>query len=251
MKTISLCGTWQCQGSTGEHGGIHTWPVTQPFTPTYPMTVPGTVQEAFEHITGDVHVGHNVYLARFIEEQYWLCSRDFELSEDDLAEGNRVRLVFEGLELCAHFYLNGKHVGKHTDAYIPARIDVTEHAVVGTNHIDIRLDCGIYEYGERDTSGTYCNSYTAKILKRVYARHAQSQYEWDWAPRLLNVGIVKPCYVEISPFFVNETAVYHKLSNDYSRAVLDIRQFLSVEGERQIKVSATIKETGESADWQG
>lgn len=56
MKTISLCGTWQCQGSTGEHGGIHTWPVTQPFTPTYPMQVPGTVQEAFEYLTGDVHV---------------------------------------------------------------------------------------------------------------------------------------------------------------------------------------------------
>lgn len=251
MKTISLCGTWQCQGSTGEHGGIHTWPVTQPFTPTYPMQVPGTVQEAFEHLTGDVHVGHNVYLARFIEEQYWLCSRDFELTEEDLAKGNRVRLVFEGLELCAHFYLNGKHVGKHTDAYLPARIDVTEHAVVGTNHIDIRLDTGIYEYGEKDTSTTYCNSYTAKILKRVYARHAQSQYEWDWAPRLLNVGIVKPCYVEIAPFFINETAVYHRLNANYSRATLDIRQFLAVTGERKLRVDARVEETGDAWGWEG
>ena len=55
IKTIDLCGTWQIKGATSYRGGYFDWPTKeQPFVPSYPAKVPGTVQEAFEHITGNL-----------------------------------------------------------------------------------------------------------------------------------------------------------------------------------------------------
>ncbi|MBO5274549.1 MAG: hypothetical protein J6I45_08060 [Clostridia bacterium] len=102
MKIIDLNGTWKCQGSSSERGGIHIWPRHNPFQPTYDAQVPGTVQEMLEPDIGDVHLGRNIYNARFIEQQYWLYSRSFTLTAEDLTEDNRLRIVFEGLEYAAY-----------------------------------------------------------------------------------------------------------------------------------------------------
>ncbi len=247
MKIIDLNGTWQCQGSSSERGGIHIWPKHNQYLPTYDAQVPGTVQEAMEFLVGDVHLGHNVYNARFIEQQYWLYSRSFTLCEEDLAENNRIRLVFEGLEYAAYIYLNGNFVGKHCNTYCPCRIDATQWARVGENHIDVRLDSGFFETDNKSTEHLYCNRQAAAILKRMYCRRPQSEYEWDWSPQLLNVGIIKPCRVEIAPFFVDEISIFHDLAPDYSSADIRLRQFLTIKGERTVRVEATVLETGVTA----
>ena len=249
LKTIDLCGTWQIKGATSDRGGLRDWPRPQRYVPTYPAEVPGTVQEALEFMTGDVHLGHNVYNARFIEEQYWLYTRHFTLTEDDLSLG-RVRIVFEGLDLCALVYINGKQIALHNNFYTPCRLDITDAVVVGDNRIDVRLDSGLYDTAFKDVNMVQGHP-TSKLLRRVWSRKPQSAYEWDWSPRLLNVGIFKPCRVEIAPAFLNETAVYHKLSADYSEATLTVRQYLMTDVERTVRVEATVTETGECAAWEG
>ncbi len=250
LKTIDLCGTWQIKGSA-ERGGYTDWPNPQPYMPSYPAEVPGTVQEALEFMTGDVHLAHNVYNATFIEGQYWLYTRHFTLTEDDFAAG-RIRLVFEGLDLAATVYLNGKPVGRHNNFYTPARIDITNGAVIGDNRLDVQLDCGLHDTALKDMTKVCAGNTTGKMLHRVWSRKPQSSYEWDWSPRLLNVGIYKPCRVEIAPVFMNETAIYHTLSKDNLRATVNIRQYLSgCDQEHHVRIDATVLETGDSATWSG
>ena len=250
LKTIDLCGTWRIKGATSYRGGLADWPGPQPYMPDYPAEVPGTVQEALEFMTGDVHYAHNVYNATFIEGQYWLYTRHFTLTEEDLAAG-RLRIVFEGLDLAAVIYLNGREIGHHSNFYTPARIDITDFAVVGDNRIDVRLDCGLYDTTFKDVNMVKA-TITAKMLRRMFSRKPQSAYEWDWSPRLLNVGIYKPCYIEIAPVFMDETAIYHKLSKDYSSANINVRQYLNgCDEEREVRIDAVVVETGESATWSG
>ena len=247
---IDLCGEWSIKGATVYHGAVYDWPRLQPYVPSYPATVPGTVQEALENITGNLYVGHNVQNAAFIEGKYWLYTRSFNVSREQLAD-KRARLVFEGLDLFAAIYVNGIYIGAHNNFYTPARFDITDKLKEGENRVDVRLDCGLYGTAKNSMemlSGTPCNA----MLRMSWARKPQSSYEWDWAPRLLNVGIFKPCYIEFDSVFVNESAIYHKISKDYSEARLDIRQFLSVygESERRVRVEVEVAETGDKTAWE-
>ena len=247
MKSIDLCGIWRCRGATDDRGCRYEWPGGSEFLPDYDYRVPGTIQEAMEFLTGDVHLSHNVLSARFIEEQFWLCKTSFFLSENDLAgekRGNdRVRLVFERLDLCAVIYLNGKEVGRHANFYLPCRIDITDAVKAGENTLAVVLESGIFSAAEKE-SGKLIATDTGRLFKRAYLRKPQSSFEWDWAPRLLNVGITGPCRVEIAPFFPDETAVFHSLNGDDSEAEITVRQFLSLPEGAKARVSVTVAETG-------
>ena len=253
MKTIDLCGTWRVRGATFYHGHSRSFPKPDmPYIPDFPAPVPGTVQEAMEFLTGDVHYGHNVINAQFIDGQYWLYTRTFTLSEEDFAEGNRIRLVFEGLDLAAYIYVNDQYVGCHKNFYCPCRLDVTDRVHVGENRLAVRLDSGMLEYAKKSNDHFFCvDEELGFMMNRMHARKPQNSYEWDWCPRCLTVGIFKPCYIEISPVMVNETSIMHLLNKDYSNARLYIRQFFDASTETPVKVEATIAETGESAGWEG
>ncbi len=250
IKQIALDGIWKCRHAGGQRGGEVDWPNPQPWMPEYDIRIPGTVQEAMEHLTGDVHRGHNVLNARWIEEETWLLTRTFTLEADALAGGNRIRLVLAGLALYAEVYLNGSHVGGHHNFYTPYRPDITSYVKTGENRLDIRLESGLLANAFK-RAGDGHGAPREQAMRRSYCRGPQSSFEWDWSPRLINVGICGGCHLEIGPLFVNEVSVFHELSADYSEAELRIRQFLSLDGEREVCVEAKIAETGEREAWSG
>ena len=249
ITKISLNGLWKCKHAGGYRGGQGNWPGEQRWMPAYDITIPGTVQEAMEPLTGDVHYGHNVLNARWIEEETWLLTRTFTIDADALTQGNRVRLVLEGVLLYATVYLNGKQVGEHHNFYTPLRLDVTDQVKVGENKLDVVLECGLLANAFKH-SGDGHGAPREQAMRRAYCRAPQSAYEWDWSPRLLNVGICTDARVEIAPVFVNEVSVFHDLNADYSEATLRIRQFLTAPVERTVRVSATVVETCETASWE-
>ncbi len=249
MIKINLNGTWKCKHAGGYRGGEGEWPGLQRWIPTYDITVPGTVQEAMEHLTGDVHLGHNVLNARWIEEESWLLTRHFTISEDDLADGKRVRLVLNSILLYANVFINGKQIGEHHNFYTPFRPDITDHVVVGENKLDIKLESGLLANAFKPAGdGHGCRREQA--MRRSFCRSPQSAFEWDWSPRLLNVGICGDAYLEVGHVFANEASVYHDLNDDYSEATLRVRQFLFAPAERTVRVCATVIETGDSATWE-
>ncbi len=63
-----------------------------------------------------------------------------EFAVDDLAEGSRAQLRFGGVNYLANVYLNGHHVGSHEGGYTEFVLDVSEHLVLGVNHLAVQVD---------------------------------------------------------------------------------------------------------------
>lgn len=251
MKILDLCGTWKIRGSSGERGDITAWPKDQPRIPSYDAPVPGTVQEAMEQFTGDVNLGHNVYNARWIEEQKWHYMRTFELSEEDCARS--VRLSFDALDLTAEVFVNGKKVGFHNNFYTPAHFDITSAVQPGVNNLSVIIESGLFWASDKPVGDLFCCGMAHPLTKRMWLRKPQSSFEWDWSPRCINVGIPKPCRVEISDgIFPNETKIFARLADDYASGTVDLTQYITAQKSGcEYTVTAEIPETGDTASVSG
>ncbi len=252
MVIIPLDGEWRIKYSSGQRGGHSTWPRSQRFLPDYPATVPGTVQEAMQHITGDPALGRNVLAARWIEEMIWNYTRTFTLTDEQAKM--RARVVFEGLDLTATVYVNGKKVGEHNNFYTPCRLDITDAVHEGENTITVVIDSGLFYAGRKSIEGLAGEwEPNNQLTHRMWLRKPQSSFEWDWSPRLVNVGIYKSCYIELTGgIFTDESAIFATLSDDYTEGRLRIRQFItSTEAELPYTMTARVLETGDTATVSG
>lgn len=252
MVIIPLDGEWRLKYSSGQRGGHSTWPRAQRFLPDYPAKVPGTVQEAMQHITGDPALGRNVLAARWIEEMVWNYTRSFTLSAEQAAM--RARVVFEGLDLTATVYVNGKKVGGHNNFYTPCRLDITEAIHEGENTITVVIDSGLFYAGRKSIEGLAAEwEPNNQLTHRMWLRKPQSSFEWDWSPRLVNAGIYKSCYIELTGgVFADETAMFATLSGDYSEGKLRIRQFITSQtADKPYTLTARMLETGDTATVSG
>ena len=155
MTVIPLDGEWRLKYASGQRRGHGTWPRGQRFLPDYPAKVPGTVQEAMRHITGDTALGRNVLAARWIEEMLWNYTRTFTLSAEQVKM--RARVVFEGLDLTAKIYVNGSLAGEHNNFYTPCRIDITRYVREGENTITVVIDSGLFYAGRKSIEGLRAN----------------------------------------------------------------------------------------------
>jgi len=252
MVIIPLDGEWRLKYSSGQRGGYSTWPREQRFLPDYPVTVPGTVQEAMRHITGDPAFGRNVLAARWIEEMIWNYTRTFTLTAKQAKM--RARLVFEGLDLTASIYVNGEFAGQHNNFYMPCRIDITRYVHEGENSITVVIESGLFYASKKSIEGLAGEwEPNNHLTHRMWLRKPQSSFEWDWSPRLVNVGIYKSCYIELTGgVFADETGIYATLSDDYSEGRLSIRQCLTVaENNLPYTITAEVLETGDEASISG
>jgi len=231
LKTISLDGIWKASGFSGVRR-----------TPEIEMTVPGTVQEAYIPIFGPIEEGHNCLSYRWIEEELWRCEREFELPE--LEKDERVRLVFEGLDLTASILLNSVRVGSHNNYYLPCRCDVTSAAKSGTNKLVINIESGL-KYAAQKPVGNFHpapSDHGLFLHNRPWLRKPQSFFEWDWSPRLIPVGIHKGCRVEIGRSFFDQLALQTSLSDGYGE--ITAHCFTSGCGD-ELTLKMKVSETGE------
>ena len=243
--TISLDGVWKLRRSSGARGGLSEWPSPQPDNTSFDAVVPGCVQQVFMDMTGDPAMGHNCYNTRFIEEEMWCYSRTFKLSEHD--SGRHIRLVFDGLDLTAKIFVNGQEAGTHNNFYTPCRLDVSAFVHTGDNTIDVIIESGMFYAATKRIDDVFPGDPGMHITRRVWCRKPQSSFEWDWAPRCVNVGIYKSCRVEISDsVFIDEASVFATLSDDYSTGFITIKQYLHITAECDITVKAEVVETGDN-----
>lgn len=231
-NTLDLCGTWQIRFATGQRGRLEYANRDITDTSRYiDAIVPGDVHLDLMRagLLQEPATGLNVLAARWVEETYWAYRREFDLPSG--ADGPAVRawLVFDGLDLVADIFLNDKKVGRHHNSMYPCRVDVTGLLRTGKNVLAVHIESGLYDAADKNNAD-YEHDMGSRLHKRHWLRKPQSAAEWDWSPRLLNVGIYKPVRLEWSRDQARLDQVVPLVSLDEKLTTGSVRVRAMVEG---------------------
>lgn len=154
-----------------------------------PAAVPGDVHTSLA-MAGRIQppfYNMNVETCQWVEEREWWYRTTFQLPEDETADAVRYLLRFDGLDTFATIYLNGIEVGRHANMFIAAEFDVTRHLHCGAaNTLAVCFDPVVATIGDRPWID---DEWMSRNPIRVWVRKAQYNFGWDWAPRLVSVGI--------------------------------------------------------------
>lgn len=189
MNTLDLSGEWQLRWYDGQRGQNRVSAVNAESDPALymPAQVPGEIHWDLMRagILNDTNDGANVLAARWVEEFFWTYRLEFDAPE---STGDRAWLVFDRLFLHVQIVLNGQEVGRHGNAFRPCRIDVTGKVVPGKNVLVVHIESGLYWSADKATK-EYAFHDDTLLHRRSWLRAPQCSFGWDWAPRLINVGI--------------------------------------------------------------
>ena len=152
--------------------------------------VPGEVHETLlkYNLIKDPYFGKNCDEREWVERVDWWYRRKFFIPKE--YKGKRIEILFEGLDTFATIWVNGIKVASSEDMFLPLRIDVSKALNYNDwNTIAVRLGAPWYETIRRAGEFSEKNLLWNGSYARLYARKAQYQYGWDWAVKLLTVGI--------------------------------------------------------------
>ncbi|MEM0309156.1 MAG: glycoside hydrolase family 2 protein [Thermofilaceae archaeon] len=185
--------------------------------------VPGEVHEELlkRGLIEDPFYASNCDRREWVERVDWWYRKRFFVPKE--LQGKRVELVFEGLDTFATVWLNGVRVAESEDMFLPLRVDVSDKLEYGGwNVIAVRLGAPWYETlrragGFSERTVNWNGSYA-----RLYARKAQYQYGWDWAVKLLTVGIWRSVRLEAyDKAVIRDAFVWTRELRD-GRAILEV-----------------------------
>jgi beta-mannosidase len=171
-----------------------------------PAVVPGGVHESLlaagriEH----PYYGDNEAKVRWVEDQTWCYRGSF-----DTVKGERVWLIFHGLDTVVKIWLNGEPLGEHTSQFRPAEFDVTDR-LLDHNELLLRFSPPLQDltapasvtntveqmkklFGAlADPDGEPSPGVLSANLALTLRRKATFSWGWDFAPRLPSAGICGP-----------------------------------------------------------
>jgi beta-mannosidase len=246
IQTIDLNGSWTLRWTDGQRGdrlpralGEH-WDAL----PAIPAQVPGEVHLDLVRagLLAEPAVGLNCLAARWVEETIWYYRRTFHAPA--LAAGQHAWLVFGCLDLAATVYLNGQKVGQHANAFTPCRLEVTGALQPGENTLVIEIEAGLFATADRPGKG-YGMGPDSELAKRNWLRKTQSSFGWDWATRLLNVGIYGDVALEIaSTARFDRLVVLAEVSPDLQQGTVTGRVFVDNLLDRALRGTLTVEIEG-------
>lgn len=248
MNALSLDGVWKLRWHDEERSKSKHAP-TEAVTDyrAIDAVVPGEVHlDAMrEGWIADPMVGTNCLAARWVEECLWSYRRRFDAPAAALTA--RAWLVFEGLDLVAEIYLNGEKVGTHRNVFCPCRIEVTGKLRETENHLAVLLDSGLYATVDKPPLDGMDGH---RLTKMNWLRKPVGDGGFDWAPRLLNVGIFKPVRLEWTeaPCRADPPALTCALDAALAVGSLHARQFVQVFEKTRLTFTLEVVETGERAE---
>ncbi len=187
-KQTNLNGTWKlaCSGQNGR----------RPSGKWIDADVPGDVTVALSkagELPSDLFYRQNLKQAKWTERKYWWYETEFMLKS---VPKNKLELVFQGLDLFATVYVNGKKAGSADNAFKPFRFDVSELVKRGKNRVEVEFEPTRKRVEELHEK--YPKYWSLFTPGRSLVRHAQCQFGWDWAPDALALGIWQDVFLEES-----------------------------------------------------
>jgi beta-mannosidase len=165
-----------------------------------PAKVPGVVHTDFlaNGAIPDPFIGTNEDSVQWIEEKKWEYKTNFNLTKKEF-NFTQIDLVFEGLDTYAEVYLNGKSILETNNMFRQWRKGVKEGLQIGKNELRIvftppieKNKWQLEQLGYKLPAG----SETGEWQVSPFTRKAAYQFGWDFAPRLVTMGIWHPVHLD-------------------------------------------------------
>jgi beta-mannosidase len=237
MRKLSLDGDWQLAHCPDGEGSIATldrleWiPAQVPGEVHWDLLRAGKIDDPFFDL--------NHLKMRPLEEHEFWYRRQFHVPPE--MSGERVELVFEGLDCFATVWLNGLCVGRSANALVPRVFDVTTAVRPGEeNEIVVRLASPLKAVEGKDLTGCAAAMDTKE---RLWARKSDQCYGWDIALRLVTVGIWRPVTLVaydraiLRDFFLRTTSLAEQ--GAAAQVVLEVEVEALTAAEAGLSVEAT------------
>jgi len=185
---------------------------------TIPVIVPGDIHldllEAGK--IPDPYYSQNAEDCQWVSEQYWVYKKKINLNRQQLLE--KCDLVSKGLDTYATVFLNNTEIGKTGNMFIEHRFDVSDVLQAGENEIVVRFIPPLNPVSGKDTS-----KYPAAFDNlRLFNRKMQSSSGWDWAPRILNIGIWRSVELEFYDMGRIKDIFIRTISVDEKSAIVNV-----------------------------
>jgi len=187
-----------------------------------PATVPGDVQsDAIDAgLIDEINYGYNARKAEWTYQRDWLYVKRFIPIKEDC---RRVRLCFDGVDYACEVYFNGKWLGNHEIAWLPFDFDVTDLINYGEEN-SVQVIVKAAPQGE-------CQWGSTSKVRNLKTRFA---YGWDWATRLVPLGIWRDVY----------------LSYDKAANITDLHVITDVDHQNEkAKITAKLTTQGQSCGY--
>ena len=202
-----------------------------------PASVPGSVLHDLWQ-AGQIptpYFEQNSLLSEWACQRTWLYRTSFR-PEAALC-GQRVRLVFEGVDYSAEFFLNGTQLGEHASMYTPAAFEVTELLKFDEDN----LLCVVIAAAPQEQPQVGRTS-------RVRTHKARMNYWWDFCPRLVHQGIWQAVSLQASgPARLEDVWVRPQLAEDLQRAVVQVECRVSNPDQASGSLRVTLRQDGQAA----
>jgi len=243
VNTMSLDGNWLLKDFGHKKGESK-----RPFHPGYKTDkwittpVPGDIHPTLSklgRLPEDMFMGTAVEECRWTGEREWWFRRDFDVPKRFIRQ--KAELVFDGIDLFGTIWLNGHSVGETANSHRGYRFDATEHLKPGKNTLVVRVGATLKILDAKPWQKYFACFNTP----RIFARKAQCQFSWDWAPHLPALGIWKSVRLEsFDPGRIMETAVRPRNDGNVTfHMILDERTFRQDLDQSSGKVSSKGQES--------
>lgn len=245
--TVDLDGQWEARIAPGdpavrEHPREARW---------FAATVPGSIQQDLiaAHRLPDPRQGINEAPLQWVGLSGWEMRKRFDAGQALLAH-DRVDVVFDGLDTFAEVSINGHALLSADNAHRRWRADMRPWLKPGTNEIAVRFASPIRTLQPmvlaeaHPLPGEYDSPFGDEPQGKQtspYIRKPKYQYGWDWAPRIVTVGIWQPARIEAwdGARIDGLGLVQESLSDVEARVRADVRLVAARAGAARVAVRIT------------
>ncbi len=202
-KTVATLDRWQVRidpqdaAAAREHPQAATW---------LAATVPGSVQQDLiaAKIVPDPYKGANEAPIQWAGLTGWQYRTTLDVTPEMLRR-DHLDLVFDGLDTFATVSVNGQPLLSADNAHRRWRADAKPLLKAGANEIVVTFASPIKTLQpmvlaeKHPLPGEYDSPYGDEpkgVQTSPYIRKPKYQYGWDWAPRIVDIGIWRPARLE-------------------------------------------------------
>ncbi len=188
-----------------------------------PADVPGNVEfslQAAGLLPDDIFMGSNILKCQEFETWDYLYERHFSMTPEELKKP--WRLVFEGVNCVADYWLNGQCIG-HTENALIAQTLPCRNALAQENTLQVYLRSPMAAAADEMYYPSVDGKYHAVEQERL--RMPAHSFGWDIMPRVLSAGLWRGVRIEEIPEteLLDPYIATRSVSEDSAELILNYR----------------------------